>query len=498
MALSSMTGFARCNGTSGAYAWAWELRSVNGKNLDLRLRLPPGWDAVEAPVRARAAEALSRGTIYGTLSARREGVAPLVRVNEPVLAAVLATLREVARRVEAAPARLDGILALKGVIEVTDQEESEEDRRAAELAVIGGFGEALAALAGMRRQEGAALAGVLGTRLDEIGRLAARAEAAPGRRPEAIRSRLAEQVAVLVGASDRFDAWTGSPRMSSRGATCWRRAAPSDAGSIFWRRSCSARPTPCAPSRTMWSSPTSDSSSRAWSSSSASRFRIWSEARGGNAAGRTQGWPIARRGLMLVLSSPSGAGKTTLSRLLLERDSAVTLSVSVTTRPSRPGEIDGRDYHFIDSERFQAMVARGDLLEWARVFDHCYGTPRAPAAAALAAGRDVLFDIDWQGTQQLREQARSDLASIFVLPPSIEELEKRRRSRAQDPEDVIRRRMTKATEEMSHWAEYDYVVVNADIEQAFADVRAILAAERLKRERRSGLSAFVRELQGKL
>ena len=206
MALSSMTGFARCNGTSGAYAWAWELRSVNGKNLDLRLRLPAGWDAVEAPVRARTAEALSRGTIYGTLSARREGVAPLVRVNEPVLAAVLATLREVARRVEAAPARLDGILALKGVIEVTDQEESEEGRRAAELAVIGGFGEALAALAGMRRQEGAALAGVLATRLDEIGRLAARAEAAPGRRPEAIRSRLAEQVAVLVGASDRFDA----------------------------------------------------------------------------------------------------------------------------------------------------------------------------------------------------------------------------------------------------------------------------------------------------
>jgi uncharacterized protein (TIGR00255 family) len=206
MALSSMTGFARCNGTGGAYAWAWELRSVNGKNLDLRLRLPPGWDAVEAPVRARTAEALSRGTIHATLSVRREGVAPLVRVNEPVLAAVLSTLREVGQRVEAAPARLDGILAFKGVIEITDQEESEEDRRAAELAVIGGFGEALAVLAGTRRQEGAALAGVLGIRLDEIGRLAARAEAAPGRRPEAIRSRLAEQVAVLVGVSDRFDA----------------------------------------------------------------------------------------------------------------------------------------------------------------------------------------------------------------------------------------------------------------------------------------------------
>jgi guanylate kinase len=218
----------------------------------------------------------------------------------------------------------------------------------------------------------------------------------------------------------------------------------------------------------------------------------------GGTAGARKGWPIARRGLMLVLSSPSGAGKTTLSRKLLEADSEVTLSVSVTTRPPRPGEVDGRDYQFIDVERFEAMADRGELLEWARVFDHCYGTPRAAAVEALAAGRDVLFDIDWQGTQQLREKARSDLASIFVLPPSVEELEKRLRSRAQDPEDVIRRRMRKATEEMSHWAEYDYVVVNLDLEQAFADVRAILAAERLKRERQAGLSAFVRELQGKI
>src|SRR5947209_18864029 len=149
---------------------------------------------------------------------------------------------------------------------------------------------------------------------------------------------------------------------------------------------------------------------------------------GGSATGGKS--RIARRGLMLVLSSPSGAGKTTLSRKLIESDPALMLSVSVTTRPPRPGEIDGRDYHFIDSDRFEAMVARGDLLEWARVFDHCYGTPRAPAAAALAAGRDVLFDIDWQGTQQLREKARSDLASVFVLPPSMQELEKRLSSRA--------------------------------------------------------------------
>jgi uncharacterized protein (TIGR00255 family) len=205
MALSSMTGFARSHGINGAYAWTWELRSVNGKNLDLRLRLPPGWDAVESAVRAKSAEVLARGTIHATLSVRREGVAPVVRVNEPVLAAVLSTMREIAGRVEAAPARLDGILAVKGVIEVTDQEESEEDRRAAELAVIGGFTQALGALAGTRRQEGAALAGVLKIRLDEIEKLAARAEATPGRRAEAVRSRLAEQVAALIDVSGRFD-----------------------------------------------------------------------------------------------------------------------------------------------------------------------------------------------------------------------------------------------------------------------------------------------------
>src|SRR5919109_4874105 len=204
---------------------------------------------------------------------------------------------------------------------------------------------------------------------------------------------------------------------------------------------------------------------------------------------------VARRGLMLVLSSPSGAGKTTLSRKLLEVDSGVDLSISVTTRPQRPGEVDGRDYHFIDKKKFDGLVANRELLEWAEVFGHCYGTPRAPVEAGLAAGRDVLFDIDWQGTQQLREKARSDMASVFVLPPSIPELERRLRIRAQDDEAVIRRRMAKAADELSHWAEYDYVVINDDLERAFADVRMILAAERLKRERQPGLSAYVRNLQ---
>ncbi len=207
---------------------------------------------------------------------------------------------------------------------------------------------------------------------------------------------------------------------------------------------------------------------------------------------------IARRGLMLVLSSPSGAGKTTLSRMLLESDRGVDLSVSVTTRPKRPGEIDGRHYHFIDRPRFDTMVRSGELLEWAEVFGHCYGTPRAPVEAALAAGRDVLFDIDWQGTQQVKEKARGDLVAVFVLPPSIPELERRLKARAQDSEGVIRSRMAKAADEMSHWAEYDYVILNRDLDRAFADVKAILAAERLKRERQTGLSAFVRSLQADL
>ncbi len=214
--------------------------------------------------------------------------------------------------------------------------------------------------------------------------------------------------------------------------------------------------------------------------------------------GREQETAVARRGVMLVLSSPSGAGKTTLSRMLLEVDPAVDLSVSVTTREQRPGEIDGRHYHFIDRPRFDAMVRGGELLEWAEVFGHRYGTPRAPVETALDKGRDVLFDIDWQGTQQLREKARNDLVSVFVLPPSIPELERRLKVRAQDQDEVILSRMAKAGEEMSHWAEYDYVVVNRDLDRCFVDLRAILAAERLKRERQTGLSAFVRGLQADL
>ena len=205
MALSSMTGFARGHGISGAYSWAWELKSVNAKGLDLRLRLPPGWDVVESAVRTRAAEVLTRGTVYATLTVERHGVAPIVRINESVLAAALAALQGLADRVPAAPPRLDGILGLKGVIDVIEEDEREEDRRAAEAAVVAGFGLAIGELAAMRRHEGEALGKILSLRLDEVAALAARAEAAPGRRPEAIKARIAEQIAVLLEATSRFD-----------------------------------------------------------------------------------------------------------------------------------------------------------------------------------------------------------------------------------------------------------------------------------------------------
>jgi guanylate kinase len=209
---------------------------------------------------------------------------------------------------------------------------------------------------------------------------------------------------------------------------------------------------------------------------------------------RSSSGGIARRGLMLVVSSPSGAGKSTIASALLAQDGELTMSVSVTTRPPRPGEQHGRDYLFIDRSSFEAMIAEGALLEYATVFGNSYGSPRRPVEDALAAGRDVLFDVDWQGTQQLRQNARNDLVSIFILPPSRAELERRLRARAQDPEEVVRRRMAKAADEMSHWAEYDYIVVNREVAAAVAEVRAILAAERLRRERQIGLAEFVKAI----
>jgi guanylate kinase len=205
---------------------------------------------------------------------------------------------------------------------------------------------------------------------------------------------------------------------------------------------------------------------------------------------------IRRRGFLLVLSSPSGAGKTTITRRLLERDPTLSLSISVTTRPRRPGEIDGRDYHFIDQATFERMVAADELLEHAAVFGNSYGTPRQPIEEAIAAGRDIVTDIDWQGTQQVSARLSADLVTIFILPPTPQALEARLRTRAQDSDAVVAQRMAKSSEEMSHWPEYAYVIVNDDLERSVADAQAILTAERLKRERQTGLADFVTRLRG--
>jgi guanylate kinase len=203
-----------------------------------------------------------------------------------------------------------------------------------------------------------------------------------------------------------------------------------------------------------------------------------------------------RRGLLIVLSSPSGAGKTTISRMLRESDADITMSISVTTRPIRPGEAEGVDYHFVDDAEFDRLIAAGEFVEWAPVFGYRYGTPKAPVKDALREGRDILFDIDWQGTQQLHSAMGEDLVRIFILPPSMDELERRLRERGTDPDDVVADRMFRAAGEIGHWAEYDYVLVNADMDKCLGKVRTIVAAERLKRARQVGLVAFVRNLIG--
>jgi guanylate kinase len=207
---------------------------------------------------------------------------------------------------------------------------------------------------------------------------------------------------------------------------------------------------------------------------------------------------VARRGLMLVLSSPSGAGKTTIARRLREDDNSIEMSISHTTRPRRNGEKDGKDYHFVDRETFTRMRDRGEFLEWAVVFDNYYGTTRKPVEDALAAGRDVLFDVDWQGAASLRDQAKTDVVTVFVLPPTAADLEQRLNERAQDSPEIVRRRMLGASNEIQHWDEYDYVVINHDIGCSVEAVRAILAAERLRRTRLTGLKQFVKTLQTEL
>ena len=223
------------------------------------------------------------------------------------------------------------------------------------------------------------------------------------------------------------------------------------------------------------------------------------EAGGGHPAPDCEPVDLSRRGMMLILSSPSGAGKSTLSRMLLENEPEMAMSVSVTTRPPRPGEVHGRDYIFVSHDEFERMRAGGELLEWAEVFGNYYGSPRRPVEEALAAGRDVLFDVDWQGAQQITQAVgEDDIVRVFIMPPSVEVLHERLRRRAQDPEEVIARRMAQAAAEISHWPEYDYIIINDDLARAYAALKSIVQAERLRRHRRAGLPDFVRGMIEKM
>ena len=422
MALSSMTGFARSHGVAGAYAWAWELKSVNAKGLDLKLRLPLrlGCDR-----RCRCATAppksLSRGSVFANLTVSREGVAPVARINEPVLAAVLATLKDLSGKANASPPTLDGILSLKGVMEVTEAEEKEDERRAAEAAIVAGFAEALKGLEQMRHTEGAALGHVLAERLAEIAALAARAEAAPGRKAEAIKARLAEQIAALLEASQRFDPdrlhqeaiLMASQGRHPRGARPPRR--PCRAGAQAARRRRPGR----APARfsVAGAQPRIEYAVRQGERRRTDQHRPGAQG-GGRAVPRAGAEPgvtmaraaktskaVARRGMMLVLSSPSGAGKTTLSRRLLaeeRRHRTVDLGHHAA-EAARRGRRPALSFHRRANDLTQ-LARAGELLEHAEVFGNRYGTPRKPVEQALKQGRDVLFDIDWQGTQQLREK----------------------------------------------------------------------------------------------
>src|ERR1700730_5126761 len=514
MALSSMTGFARSHGASGPYAFEWELKSVNAKGFDLRMRLPPGWDDLEALAKKRAGEVLSRGTVYANLNVKRANTASTVRINEDVLASIVKMAGELAGKIDAVAPSIDGLLGIKGVIEVVEPENDEAEDKAAKAAAAAAFEQALANLVEMRQREGVTLGQILSQRMDEIERLAKKAEAAPGRKPEAIKARLAEQIAALLEASDRFDA----DRLNQEAIMIAAKADIREeldriASHISQVREMIGKGGPIGRRLDFLAQEFNREVNTCCSKSNdleltntglemknvVEQFREQVQnLEEGMAAGSHGFRGVQGGGLMFVLSSPSGAGKTTLSRMLVAETPALQMSVSATTRPKRPGETEGRDYYFVDQARFDAMVAGGELLEWTNVFDNRYGTPRAPVEAALAAGKDVLFDIDWQGTQQLRSRSPNDGVSGFIPPPAGTALEQRLHTRAQDSDEVIRGRMRKAGDEISHFDAYDYIIVNDNIGIAFEAVKSILRAEQLKRERQVGLSGFVRELQRQL
>ena len=476
----------------------------------------PGWDDHRGAGQEARGELLSRGTVYANLNVKRTNAVAQVRINEDVLAAVVKVAGVVASKIDAVAPSVDGLLAIKGVIEVVEPESNEEEDKAAKAAAMAAFEQALTNLVEMRRREGDdARRRFLPSAWTRSRSSRSAPRRRPARKPEAIRARLAEQVAALLEASDRFD----PDRLTQEALLIATKADIREeldriASHIAQARDMlgkggAGRPAARFPGAGI--QPRGQYLLLQIERHRAHQYRARDEERR-RAVPRTgpesgvRRWRraarvrtgCARRGLMFVLSSPSGAGKTTLSRMLIAEVPDLQMSVSATTRAKRPGEIDGSDYQFVDKAKFDAMVERGELLEWADVFGNRYGTPRAPVEAALAAGRDVLFDIDWQGTQQLREKARCRCRQR-VHPAAVG---CGSRKAAPHPRAGFRRRDSRTHENAPPRDEPLGGIRlhrrQPECRRRLSEVQSILRAERLKRARRVGLTEFVRNLQRQL
>ncbi len=510
MTVASMTGFARAEGHELGIGWVWELKSVNAKSLDLRFRLPAGYEGLEVQLRAGLAETLKRGAVSASLVLTRHDAASPLRVNRAALDALMALVKQLSSEIDVAPPRLDGLLAVKGVLESGDVED-DATRERRQAALLKSFAAALKDLAAMRLAEGKRLAQTLEARLAEITDLVVKAEKSAAAQPAAVKARLkkllaqlleavpalpeerlAQEAALIVARDDvreeldRLDGACGGVARADKGGRRHRPAARFPVPGIEPRSQYLGRQI--GRSRTDAHRARAQGRDRAVARAGPER-RI-----GVGMATKA----IKRRGILLVLSSPSGAGKTTITRALVRRDRGLKLSISATTRPRRKGEIDGKHYHFVDQRRFDAMVQNGELLEHAVVFGHSYGTPRAPVMAAIASGTDMVCDVDWQGAQQMKARAcANDLVSIFILPPSMADLEKRLKTRAQDSRDVVRARMEKSADEMSHWDGYDYVVINRALDDSIGSVRGHSRRRAGSgAQRQIGLDEFVNRLRG--
>jgi guanylate kinase len=494
MAIQSMTGFAREAGTTGPLSWAWELKSVNGRGLEVRLRVPPGFDSAGEDARRQIAGAFSRGQCQLSLTVSRASSTPRVSVNREALEALITALGSLKLPDEVRPASLDGLLAVRGIVEIEDEAADPAAGDALRGDLTAAAGRLVEALKVARAGEGLALQRVIEGQLSEISRLVDAAEACPGRHPDAIRAKLAEQVAALMGAAGSLD----PARLHQEAALLATRTPRSEGIG----RPPAGLPRPGIRTRSQHAllegkrrvavAHRAGAESRGRAVSRAGPERRMSAADEASASVQAR---VGRRGLILILSSPSGAGKTSLTRALREeKELGLEVSVSVTTRAKRPSEIAGRDYTFISVDDFMALRDHDDLLEWAEVHGNFYGTPRRPVERALAAGTDMIFDIDYQGTRQVRASMGDDVVTVFILPPSMAELKHRLERRAEDTRETIDKRLGNARVEIERWSEYDYVVVNEDLGASFAGLKAILSAERLKRERQVGLPAFVGEL----